>query len=57
MLQGVHFAIGLKGYRVKPNEKIIEHIKFLKKYNVRQLDIGDENFGSIRNNLENLLRK
>ena len=38
-----------KGYRVKPNEKIIEHIKFLKeKYNVKQLDIGDENFGSYK---------
>ena len=47
-----------KGYRVKPNEKIIEHIKFLKKkYNVRQLDIGDENFGSYKEQSRKLVEE
>ncbi len=47
-----------KGYRVKPNEKIIEHIKFLKeKYNVAQLDIGDENFGSYKDQSKKLVEE
>ena len=47
-----------KGYRVKPNEKIIENINFLKKkYNVRQLDIGDENFGSYKEQSRKLVEE
>ncbi|QWE27025.1 radical SAM protein [Polynucleobacter sp. AP-Ainpum-60-G11] len=36
-----------RGYRAKPVEQAIAHIKFLMhKYNVRYLDIADENFGA-----------
>ena len=38
-----------KGYRVSPLDSIINHMKKLKnKYNVKYLSIGDENFGSYK---------
>ena len=38
-----------KGFRARPVDQIIDHVKMLKsKYNVRFLDIADENFGSDR---------
>lgn len=38
-----------KGYRPRPIEQLIEHIKFLRdRHNVRYINIGDENFGSDR---------
>ena len=46
-----------KGYRVNPNEKVIEHIKLLKeKYGVTQLDVGDENFGSYKEQTLELIK-
>lgn len=36
-----------KGFRVRPVDQVIAHAKFLKdRFNVRYLDIADENFGS-----------
>ena len=47
-----------KGYRVNPNEKVIDHIKLLReKYGVYQLDIGDENFGSYKEQTLELIKK
>ncbi len=47
-----------KGYRVQPNEKVLEHIKFLKKkYSITHLDIGDENFGSYKKETEVLVKQ
>jgi len=38
-----------KGYRVSPLDSIINHMKMLKeKYNVKYISIGDENFGSYK---------
>jgi len=38
-----------KGFRAKPVENVVEHIKMLKKkYNVGFVDIADENFGADR---------
>ena len=47
-----------KGYRVNPNDKVIDHIKMLrKKYDVHQLEIGDENFGSYKEQTLELIKK
>lgn len=47
-----------KGYRVSPNESVWKHILFLRnKYNVYQLDIGDENFGSYKEQTIELIKK
>ena len=47
-----------KGYRVQPIEKIINHIKMLKeRYNVGYLAIGDENFGSYKNETAELVKE
>jgi radical SAM superfamily enzyme YgiQ (UPF0313 family) len=47
-----------KGYRVSPIEKIINHIKDLKeKYNVSYLRIGDENFGSYKEETNLLVKE
>ena len=47
-----------RGYRVQPNEKVLEHIKLLKeKYAITHLDIGDENFGSYKKETEILVKK
>ena len=45
-----------KGYRVNPNDKVIDHIKMLRKYDVHQLDIGDENFGSYKEQTLELIK-
>ena len=46
-----------KGYRVSPNESIIQHIKMLKeKYNVKYVAIGDENFGSYKKDTMELVQ-
>lgn len=38
-----------KGFRVRPVDQVIAHVEFLKEhFNVRYLDIADENFGSDR---------
>ena len=38
-----------KGYRVNPTKRILEYIKFLKeKYKLTHISIGDENFGSYK---------
>ena len=38
-----------KGYRVNPTERVLEYLKFLKeKYKVTHIAIGDENFGSYK---------
>jgi len=38
-----------KGYRVQPQDKIINHIKdLIQNYNVTHIDFGDENFGADR---------
>lgn len=45
-----------KGYRVSPIKKIIDHITMLKtKYNVGFLSIGDENFGSYKDETKELV--
>ena len=47
-----------KGYRVSPIAKIIGHIKMLmEKYNVRFLRIGDENFGSYKDETYELVKE
>ena len=44
-----------KGYRVSSTESIINHMKMLRdKYNVKYINIGDENFGSYKRKLKNL---
>ena len=46
-----------KGYRVSPIISIIEHLKMLKeKYNVKYLTIGDENFGSYKEETIELIK-
>ncbi len=46
-----------KGYRVSPLDSIINHMKMLKeKYNVRYINIGDENFGSYKNETIKLVK-
>jgi hypothetical protein len=46
-----------KGYRVSPSDSIINHMKMLKeKYNVKYIKIGDENFGSYKNETIKLIR-
>ena len=46
------------GYRVSPIAKIIDHIKMLReKYNVGFLRIGDENFGSYKNETYELAKE
>ena len=46
-----------KGYRVSPLDSIINHMKMLKeKYNVKYIVIGDENFGSNKNETIKLIR-
>ena len=46
-----------KGYRVSPIDNIIEHLKMLKeKYNVKYLTIGDENFGSYKEETIKLIK-
>ena len=46
-----------KGYRVSPVDSIINHMKMLKeKYNVKYIHIGDENFGSYKNETIKLVR-
>tara|TARA_Y100000816_G_C26088958_1_gene575128 strand:+ start:178 stop:1992 length:1815 start_codon:yes stop_codon:yes gene_type:complete len=45
-----------KGYRVSPNESLVQHAKMLKeKYGVTILDIGDENFGSYKETAKELV--
>lgn len=45
-----------KGYRVSPLESIIDHLQMLKdKYNVKYLVIGDENFGSYKDETQQLV--
>ena len=47
-----------KGYRVRPIGKIINHIKMLReKYNVGFLRIGDENFGSYKDETVELVKE
>ena len=47
-----------KGYRVSPNESIINHIKLLKeKYGIEHVAIGDENFGSYKDQSLDLVKK
>ncbi len=47
-----------KGYRVTPNERIINYIKLLKeKYNVSHISIGDENFGSYKQQTIELVKE
>jgi radical SAM superfamily enzyme YgiQ (UPF0313 family) len=47
-----------KGYRVSPNESIINHIKFLRdKYGIGHVGIGDENFGSYKEETLDLIKK
>ena len=47
-----------KGYRVSPVDSIINHIKMIKeKYNVKYLMIGDENFGSYKDETIKLIRE
>jgi len=47
-----------KGYRVSPVDDIINHMKMLKeKYNVKYIQIGDENFGSYKDETIKLLRE
>ena len=46
-----------KGYRVSPQQSIIDHIKLLKeKYGVSHIDIGDENFGSYKEETLSLVK-
>jgi len=46
-----------KGYRVSPLDSIIDHLKILKKkYNVKYLSIGDENFGSYKDETVKLVK-
>ena len=46
-----------KGYRVSPVDSIINHMKMLKEqYNVKYLQIGDENFGSYKDETIKLIR-
>jgi radical SAM superfamily enzyme YgiQ (UPF0313 family) len=46
-----------KGFRARPVDQIMEHIKYLRdKYNVRFIDVGDENFGSDREQAVELAR-
>ena len=45
-----------KGYRVSPNESIINHMKMLRdKHNVKYIIIGDENFGAYKNDTKELV--
>lgn len=38
-----------KGFRARPVDQVIEHVQYLKdRYNVRFIDVADENFGSDR---------
>lgn len=38
-----------KGFRARPVDQVVDHIKYLKeRYNVRFVDVADENFGSDR---------
>ncbi len=47
-----------KGYRVTPNERIINYIKLLKeKYNIGHISIGDENFGSYKQQTIELVKE
>lgn len=47
-----------KGYRSLSLERIVDHIGYLKaKYNVRFIDVGDENFGSDRKSTEEIVSK
>ena len=47
-----------KGYRVRPIEKILDHIKMLKEdYNVGYLQIGDENFGAYKKETAELVKE
>ena len=47
-----------KGYRVSPVDDIINHMKMLKeKYNVKYISIGDENFGSYKDETIKLIRE
>ena len=46
-----------KGYRVSPLDSILEHMKMLKnKYKVKYLMLGDENFGSNKNETTELVK-
>jgi len=46
-----------KGYRVSPLDSIIDHLRMLKeKYNVKYLTIGDENFGSYKDETIKLVK-
>ena len=46
-----------KGYRVSPTDDIVNHLKMLKeKYNVKYLQIGDENFGSYKDETTKLVK-
>ncbi len=47
-----------KGYRVSPQDSIIQHMKMLKeKYNVKYFTFGDENFGSYKKETLELIEK
>jgi radical SAM superfamily enzyme YgiQ (UPF0313 family) len=47
-----------KGYRSLSVERIVDHIELLKsKYNVRFIDVGDENFGSDRKSTWEIVSK
>ena len=47
-----------KGYRVNSNDKVINYIKFLKKkYDIDHIAIGDENFGSYKQQTLDLVKQ
>jgi len=47
-----------KGYRVSPLDSIINHMKMLKeKYNIKYIVIGDENFGSYKDETIKLIKE